>query len=132
MPKVSLAHQTAVNPRLLLDSVHRQFEGKYKVYRSRWVAGETIIVEKNPWVGVLVRVSRKKIASEIRFGGTVPNPLVMAVSVLATGWLLYLLIFLLVLRPRWKRMEGEVNAFLRDAPEIQRWRTAAVPETQVT
>jgi hypothetical protein len=92
------------------EAFERHFAGKYTIEKSS-AFNRDFLVRKSSWVGVGVRLKHEKNDSSFIFTGLIPNT---TLSVIFSGIASYL-----ILRPRWRELEGEITEFIENEPSFQ-------------
>jgi hypothetical protein len=104
MAKINLKHDPLLTIEKLETSLSSFFEPKgYEVRTSRAFGGY-ITVKKSGWTGVIVKLKQKTDSTFLRINGYAPS--------IAVRLLLYGLITILILLPKWRNLEDEVKEYV--------------------
>ena len=109
MAEILVSHRPELTVEQAIDLFSRQFAGDYEVYKY-WGPGRDFVVKKNGRTAVGVRLKQQENQTSFVFTPFTPSILF---NLLFGGLLSYIL-----LRPGWKRLEGEVGDFIQSSSEI--------------
>jgi hypothetical protein len=110
MPTITVGHHPELTLETAMEVFKKHFSGKYEVYKPGHRRG-FFIVKKSTWAGVRVAPQQKKDSTSIIFNAWIPSDLLNALFLGLIAWL--------VLRPGWKRLEKEIESFIKNAPEFK-------------
>lgn len=101
MPKLELKHNPELTKEQLYEVLSTQLADKgYEIGLSKLI-GADIYIKKTGWVGVSIKLVQRSNSTFIRYAGYAPSA--------AVRLLLYGVITLLIVRPKWKALENEVK-----------------------
>lgn len=104
MAKVALKYNPSLTKEKLMAVLSSQFSSAgYEVDYSSLI-GADIYIRKSGWTGVTIKLKQKTDATFLRINGFAPS--------LAVRLLIYGLITILILLPKWKKLEKEVVDFV--------------------
>lgn len=104
MAKAILAHNPSLTKESLNEVLSAHFTPLgYEVGDSALI-GADLYIKKSGWTGVSVKLKQKSDSTLIRINGYAPS--------MAVRLLLYGLITILILLPKWRKLEKEVKDFL--------------------
>ena len=105
MAVTKIAHKPNLNAVAAMEIFRNHFDGKYKVNEFKGLFRD-FVVEKNPWVGVGVRLEQSDGQTKFNYNGMCPKWWARALLGPLFG------IFL------WNGITGEVRQFIENAPEF--------------
>ena len=101
MAKIVLKHNPELTKEALKEKLSKIFESKgYEVGFSKLI-GAQIYVKKNGWVGAAISIKQKADSTVIRANGYAPST--------AVRLLMYGLITILILMPKWNKLVKEIR-----------------------
>ena len=103
MAKFDIKHDPSLTKQVLFEKLEEHFKAKGYTVKMSKLIGADVTIDKSSWTGVAIKIKQKEGKTMLRVNGYAPS--------VAVRLLMYGIITMLILMPKWNALIKEVKEF---------------------